>query len=268
MSENDLNQGVGKPLILAGLGDVGAQLDRCFLPLGLVLESGFSSRKYIGEIYGRFITVTIAPRTHNQYIIGQIRYRKFAGLWMDISVTTPVMTRLMLGQPQGMARRFVDFVQRWRGNQPVPHLPAAYDGLVAFAHDPAWGGSFLLNTAVQNHLTTLLHDPDLPPGAAIHLSPGSPANLGSPGKWMWTTPALPNDFTPESAQRWVTSLGHLAALAEQEPPPTAVQPTWLERQNPGTTAFLLTAVLLFGIPFLLFACCMVPAFILIFLSGN
>ena len=268
MSENDLNKGVGRSLILAGLGDVGAQLDRCFLPLGLVLESGFSSRKYVGAVNGRFITVTIAPRTHNQYITGEIRYRKFAGLWMDISVTTPVMTRLMLGQPKGMARRFVAFVQQWRGNKPVPHLPAAYDELVAFAHDPAWGETFLRDTAVQNYLTTLLHDPNLPPGAAIHLSPGSPTHLGSPGRWMWTTPALPDDFTPESAERWVTSLGHLAALAEQSPLLTAVPPTWLERQNPGTTAFLLTAVLLFGIPFLLFTCCMVPAFILIFLSGK
>jgi hypothetical protein len=66
----------------------------------------------------------------------------------------------------------------------------------------------------------------------------------------------------------VTSLGHLAALAEQSPPLTAVPPTWLERQNPRTTGFLLAAVLLFGIPFLLFTCCIVPAFILIFLSGK
>ena len=30
MSENDLNKGVGKPLIVAGLGDMRDQLDRCF----------------------------------------------------------------------------------------------------------------------------------------------------------------------------------------------------------------------------------------------
>lgn len=258
MSENDLNKGLGKPLIVAGLGDISAQLDRCFVPLGLQPESGFAVRKYLGEINGRSLTVTIALRSRNQYVGSSISYRKFTGLWMDISAATPVMSRLMLGQPKGMARRFVQYIQQLRGNKPVPHLSPEYDALVAFAHEPAWGERLLANTAVQSHITSLLHDPDLPPGAAVHLSPG---------KWLWTTPARPNDFTPESAQRWAYSLGHLAAYAEQTPPMTAVQPSWLEQQSPRTTGFLLAAVLLFGIPFLLFVCCMIPAFALILTTG-
>lgn len=264
MSENDLNKGLGKPLIGAGLGNISAQLDSCFVPLGLQPESGFAVRKYVGEINGRSIAVTIAVRSRNQYVGSRISYRKFTGLWMDISAETPVMSRLMLGQPKGMARRFVQYVQQLRGNKPVPQLPAAYAALVAFAREPAWGETFLADTAVQNHITTLMHDPDLPPGAAVHLSP---SGLDSPGKWIWTTPAMPNDFTPESAQRWVYSLAHLAAHAEQAPPMTAVQPSWLEQQSPRTTGFLVAAVLLFGVPFLLFLCCMVPAFMLIILTG-
>ena len=78
---------------------------------------------------------------------------------------------------------------------------------------------------------------------------------------------MPSDFTPEAAQQWVYALGHLAALAEQSPPLTAVQPSWLEKQNPTVAAFLIASIFLFGIPFLLFACCMVPALIVIFING-
>ena len=112
MSENDLNKGVGKPLIVAGLGDVRDQLDRCFLRLGLELDPIFAGRKYVGEVNGRSTTITIAMRTRNKYVTGSISYRKFTGLWMDISVETPVMSRLMLGQPRGLARRVVRFMQR------------------------------------------------------------------------------------------------------------------------------------------------------------
>ncbi len=78
---------------------------------------------------------------------------------------------------------------------------------------------------------------------------------------------MPSDFTPEAAQQWVYALGHLAAQVEQSPPLTAVPPSWLERQNPTTAAFLIAGVLLFGIPFFLFVCCMVPAFALILITG-
>lgn len=254
MSEIDLNNGVGKPLIVAGLGDVRDQLDRCFLPMGLKLDSMFAGRKYMGEVNGRSTTITIALRTRNQYITDDISYRKFTGLWMDISVATPVMSRLMMAQPRGWARRFSAFVQRLRGQRPVENAPNLVENFMAAAHDPAWGEMFLADSAVQSHLILLMNHPTLPPGAAVYLTPG---------KWMWTTPAMPTDFTPEAARQWVYALGHLAAAAEQAPPLTAVPPSWLERQNPRTVGFLVAAVLLFGIPFLMFVCCMVPAFILI-----
>ncbi len=265
MSENDLNKGVGKPLIVAGLGDVRDQMDRCFLPLGLALDSMFAGRQYVGEINGRSFTISIATRTRNQYITGEIRYRKFTGLWLDISVTTPVMSRLMLGQPKGIARRFSTFVQRMRGSKPIETVPNLVENIIAFAHDPAWGETFLADTAVQSHLIQLMNNATLPPGAAVFLSPG---RSGSSGKWQWTTPAMPGDFTPEAAQQWISSLAHLAALAEQSPPMTVVQPSWLERQNPTTMAFVMAAAFLFGIPFLLFMCCMLPALMLFLLNAR
>ena len=254
MRENDLNKGVGKPLIVAGLGDVGVQLDNCFLPLGLVQESGLGTRKYVVALNGRSATISIAARSRTQYITSDIRYRKFTGLWLDISVETPVMSRLMLGQPRGWARRFSAFVQRWRGQQPIENAPNLTENFIAFAHDPAWGETFLADTAVQSHLILLMNNATLPPGAAVYLTPG---------KWMWTTPAMPSDFTPEAAQQWVYALGHLAAAAEQSPPMTAVQPSWLERQNPTVAAFLIAAVFLFGLPFMLFICCLLPALIVV-----
>ena len=265
MSEDDLNKGVGKPLIVAGLGDVRDQLDRCFLPLGLELDDMFAGRKYVGEIYGRSTTITIALRTRNKYVTSDISYRKFTGLWLDISVETPVMSRMMMAQPRGWARRFSAFVQRWRGQRPVENAPNLVENFIAFAHDSAWGEMFLADTAVQSHLILLMNHPTLPPGAAVYLSP---TGLGTPGKWMWTTPAMPSDFTPEAAQQWVYALGHLAAAAEQSPPMTAVQPSWLERQNPTVAAFLIAAVFLFGIPALLFMCCMLPALIVVLTSAK
>lgn len=265
MSENDLNKGLGKPLIVAGLGDISAQIDRCFVPLGLRPESAYASRKYVGVVNGRSITITVALRSRNRYAGGVVRYRQFTGLWMDISAATPVMSRLTVGQPKGFARSFLQFIQQLRGNKPVSHLPAGYDDLAVFAREPAWGEMLLADTAVQNRITSLMHDPNLPPGAAIHLSP---SGSDSPGKWLWTTPARPDDFTPESAQRWVYHLCHLAVQAEASPPLTAVQPTWLEQQNPRTAGFLLAAVLLFGIPFLMFVCCLVPALIFAFANAN
>jgi hypothetical protein len=265
MSENDLNKGVGKPLIVAGLGDVRDQLDRCFVPLGLTWVSVFAGRKYVGEVNGRSCTITIAMRTRNKYITSDISYRKFTGLWLDISVETPVMSRMMMAQPRGWARRLSAFVQRRRGQSVVENVPNLVENFMAFAHDPAWGEMFLADTAVQSHLILLMNHPTLPPGAAVYLSP---TGSGTPGKWMWTTPAMPSDFTPEAAQQWVDAIGHLAALAEKSPPMTAVQPSWLERQNPTVSAFLIAAVFLFGIPFLLFACCALPAFLLVLLNAQ
>ncbi|WP_420629118.1 hypothetical protein [Candidatus Leptofilum sp.] len=270
MIENDLNKGVGKPLIVAGLGDVGAQLDRCFLPLGLQPGSLFGGRKYFGEINGRSYEISIATRTRNRYVTGSISYRKFTGLWLSISVTTPVMSRLMLGQPRGLARRFVGFMQRFWGNRPVENVPTLVENFIAFAHDPAWLEDFLADTAVQSHLILLMNNPTLPPGAAVSFSPGKLNSLDSEayvGRWQWSTPAMPNDFTPEAARQWVSALAHLAALAEKSPPGTAVQPTWLEKQNPRTAAFLMVSIFLFGIPLLLAACCILPALILIIISG-
>lgn len=259
MSENDLNKGVGKPLFVAGLGDVRDQLDRCFLPLGLELDPMFAGRKYVGEVNGRTVTITIALRTRNKYITSDISYRKFTGLWLDISATTPVMSRFMAAQPRGWARRFAAYVQRWRGQQPVENAPNLVENFMAFAHDPAWGEMFLADTAVQSHIILLMNHPTLPPGAAVYLTPG---------KWMWTTPAMPSDFTPEAAQQWVYALGHLAAAAEQSPPMTAVSPSFLERQNPTVSAFIIASLFLFGIPSLLCVCCTLPALLLVLLNAR
>jgi hypothetical protein len=102
-----------------------------------------------------------------------------------------------------------------------------------------------------------MQNPDLPPGAAVFLAPG---------KWQWTTPALPSSFTPEAGQSWLAQMAGLAVRAERTPPPTAVAPNWLERQNPTTVAFLIAIIFLFGTLFVLFACCMLPALTLILLN--
>jgi hypothetical protein len=259
MSQNDLDNSLGKPLFAAKLGDIGQLLDRCFLPLGLQQVAGVGTRQYSGEVNGRTINITIAARTRTQYLIGSIRYRKFTGLWLDMSVSTPLMSRLMLGQPSGWGRKVTEWMQRLYGNKPVTNLASTYEQFTVFAHEPAWAERFLADTAVQTHLSTLMQNPDLPPGAAVFLSPGS---------WKWTTPAQPSSFTPEAVQTWLAQLTIIAKRSEQNPPGTAVQPSWLERQNATVRAFILAAAFLLGIPFLMFMCCVLPALTLILINAR
>lgn len=254
MSQNNLDNAVGKPLAAANLREMGVQIDNCFLPLGLQKESGIGIGKYTGELNGRSVTITIAMRTRSRYVGGTVRYRKFTGLWLDASVSTPIMSRLMLGQPTGAGRRFAEFVQRLYGNKPVVHLAPNYESFMVYAHDPSWAEIFLGDTAVQTQLITLMQNPNLPSGAAVFLSPGS---------WKWSTPAMPESFTPEAAEVWLQQLVGLAARAEQNPPDTAVQPNWLERQSSTVRAVALAGLLLFGIPSLLFLCCILPILALI-----
>ncbi len=259
MGKSDPDSSLGKPLITANLAGMGGQIAACFEPLGLQRESRMGSWKFNGEVNGRTVEVTVAVRTRNRYLSSSISYRKFTGLWMSVSVSTPVMSRLTVGQPGGLGRRVASFTQRLYGSKPVTNVPNLFENLFASAHDPVWAEAFLANLAVQKHLMALMQSPDLPTGAAVILGPG---------KWQWSTPALPGDFTPEAAQRWIGSLASLAALSEQSPPMTAVQPNWLERQNSTVVSYVIAIAFLFGIPLMLFACCMVPALLLILLNSN
>lgn len=250
---------VGKPLIAANLGGIGEQIKACFAPLGLQRETGMGSWKFSGKVNGRTVKITIATRSRSQYITGSIRYRKFVGLWMDISISTPVMSRLTVSQPPGWIRGFVRFLQRLQGSTPVTNLGEAYTPFAVYAYDHPWAAQFLGQTAVQQQLIALLQNPNLPHGSAISLSPGL---------WKWTTPAQPSSFTPEAAQSWLNQLAAIAALSEQTLPMTAVQPNWIERQNPTLVATIVALAFVFGIPLLLFTCCMLPALLLILLNTN
>ena len=247
---------IGKPLFAAGLKEVGQLLDACFLPLGFEQTKGVGTRQYVKEDNGRFLTAIFAVRTRNKYITGDISYKKYAGMSMDIEVSTSIKTRLSTMKSPGLEAKLVKFAQKLRKSYPVTDLPTPYDSCITWANDPEWGRQFLSTPAVIDAITPLLLAENLPV-TSLNLSPN---------KWLYTRPVVPTAMSSQAVERWIEELTAVVILAEKNSPPNEVDPNWLEKQSSTTSTLIIAVGILFGIPFLLFVCCMLPAFILILLT--
>ena len=249
---------IGKPLIRANLGSLRNQMDACFLPMGFTSESGLGTLKYVGEVNGRLVTFTFAVRTRNKYVTGNISYRRYQGVVMDITINTSVQTRLAILPKPRMLASAADFIHKLQNKKPVSGLSEAYAPFRVWADDPDWTLSYLERQDVQDAFRSILLAPEQTKTGGFMIGPGI---LRS------TMSVVPDGITQEAAQRWLDQLVELTAVIEKNPPPTEVTPTWLERQKPQTAAFIIAIGLLFGIPALLFACCMLPVLILIVMNG-
>jgi hypothetical protein len=251
-----VDEKIGKALIFAGLKEMATHLDTCFLPLGFEQTKGPGTRKYVGEYNGRSLTVTFAVRTRTRYITSDISYRRYTGTVMDFEQTTGIMSRLSVVKSKGALRGVSKFVQGLYKNKPVTDLPAPYDSFAVWAHDPDWGRHLLSDadviTALQN--------------SVLAADGATSAIILSPGKWQQTRSVVPAALSADVVAEWLEAFTAVATLAEKNPPMQEVAPTWLERQNTTTAAFIVAAGFLFGIPFLLFVCCMLPALLIIFLG--
>ncbi|MCA9928926.1 MAG: hypothetical protein KC419_10630 [Anaerolineales bacterium] len=252
------DENIGKPLIRAGLGSLRGRLDACFVPLGFKPESGVGTLKYVGEVNGRSIAATFAVHTRNQYVTGNIRYRKYQGLVMDLTADTSVQTRLAVLPKPRMLEGALNFLHSLQKRKPVTEMDAAYEPFRAWADDPDWTRNYLSSRDVRDSLTAILFAPELTKTGSFMMGPGT---------LRCTLGVVPNVLTSEAVLIWINRLVQIAVQTEKNPPPTEVTPTWLERQNSTTAAFVIVAAFLFGIPLLMFVCCALPVLTVLVL-GN
>lgn len=254
---------VGKALVRANLGGLRPQLDAAFAPLGFMAEKGMGSIKYTGEVNGqsgntRTVTATVAMRTRRKYVTDDISYRRYAGLVMDLTTDLTIPTRLNVAPKPKTAVWLARRLHGLYGRQPVPDLEIVYDDFQAWATDPDWAYGFLSDSEMRTLLRTLLNGPVLTqPGTLV---------LG-PVRLTATLSIAPAELTQKRLAHMLTALVETADLAAKNPPLETASPNWLERQNPRTAAFIVAFGFLLGIPALLFACCMLPALLLLILNG-
>lgn len=256
-ANNDPN--VGKPLtaVTHNLQQTGETLRTICQSLGLEASPGVGVFKFSGERNGRLLTLTAAPRTRNRYLTPDIRRRHYAGLVVDVAAATTAETRLLI-MPTG-SQWLHRLIQPRYGNQQLTDLPAPYNQLTVWAHDPGWAAGFLGKTAVSSTLTSLLFTNGEPNGNLLYLSPDT---------CRLTIAAPPASPTEATVRQWVEKTSEIAAFVEQNPPLQRASLTWLERQPANTRLFIIAGSLLFGLPLLFFVCCVLPILAALLLMAN
>lgn len=259
MTDFNDDPAVGKPLtaVTAHLQQTRETLQTICQSLGLEAVAGIGVLKFAGEVNGRLITLTAAPRTRTRYLTPDIRRRHYHGFVVDVSAATTAKTRLLLMPPS--AQWLHHLIQPRYGNQQLTNLPPRYDQLTVWAHDPDWATGFLGKTAVNHLLTILLDDNGKPNGNVLYLSPDT---------CRLTVAAPPANPTEATVHQWVEAVSQLTTLAEQNPPHKQASLTWLERQPANTRLFITAGGLLFGIPLLFFICCLLPILAALLLTAN
>ncbi len=172
-----------------------------------------------GTVDGHVVKVHASRRSRTRYA-GEIRYRAYHGHRIEITVTTPVMTRCALSRPTSGLERWGARTNRWFGASEVERKGDACDFLTIWATEPGWVESFLNRSDVKERIRILLPELDLPPNVGLKWWPG------------FLTYSQRIDITRVDAAKmtlWVRSLVQLAALAEASPPAVVVSLNRWER---------------------------------------
>ena len=259
MTDTNNDPNVGKPLtaVTHNLQQTGETLRTICQALGLEAAPGVGVFKFSGERNGRLVTLTAAPRTRTRYLTPDIRRRHYHGFVVDVSATTNANTRLLLMPPS--AQWLHRLIQPRYGNQQLTDLPAPYNDLTVWAHDPGWAAGFLGKTAVSHTFTTLLFTNGKPNGNILYLSPDT---------CRLTIAAPPANPTEAIVRQWVEQTSEIAAFVEQNPPLQKASLNWLERQPANTRLFITAGGLLFGLPLLFVICCVLPVVAALLLMAN
>ena len=222
----------GTSLAAAGsrLASIRAELDPRFAAADLepVRGAAGSVAAYEGTVAGRRVRVTCSVRSSVRYVTSGIGSRRFTGIPLEISVDTPLATRLVVGPPLRVSLAGADNVvvravvgaAEWQANRrdglakiDLRPLEGA-DALRVRAADPTWAAA-LLDPDVRRELEDLLPARDL-------------GSLGPVGRWsLAVTPGtLRLSLTPEVATlvpenlvRWIERAVRLAEVAESLPAP-------------------------------------------------
>lgn len=237
-------------------------LDRCLQPLGFVrAESGLAGQNYLGDINGRILKIHCSVRKRTRYA-GEVRYRRYAGHRIEMSFKTDVKTRLVFAPKgtAGMLSGVATFANRRSGSTKVTDLDPMFDYLDVWAVEPDWARNLLQNGRFRQAILQLMPPDDLPANIGVKLWPGN-------GSFSQRT-AIAN-FTPESAQQWVTAVTTFATFVEENPPMNEVQPSWLETQNENhpKRMIIFGVFILLGVPLLILFSCMICALSFILIAG-
>ena len=236
----------GTPLLLAGVSNLRKYLDPCFEPLGFTRDAeSFANAAYKSSLNGRTIQVGCAVRSRHQFVgIDNIRFRRYAGLTLEIRIETPLTTRLTLTPPGSKLNQILaPIMYRRLGLRRINSPNAAYSGFDVWAADPDWAGDFLSDPGVLKIVRDLFPASDSPPTSGLVFIPETMV--------LTQRPAL-EEITPEMAKNWLDSALALVALAEQKPANVLVEMTRFEKNykgNPGLAIFKFV-VMLFGVPVL------------------
>ncbi|MEM8857178.1 MAG: hypothetical protein AAGD96_02595 [Chloroflexota bacterium] len=267
---------VDKPLI-AIAGDVRSELNtlkEICLSLGLEPTQAMGVLKFEGKVNGRQVTIVAGIRSRNRYVGGDISYRTYQGISLDIAVGSAAKTRLHLMPPHlAWLNRFT---MPRKGNKRLKNLKSMFDQFHVWAHDPEWATSYLSHPKVQAIIKSYYFSAD---GKPIETSPFSQKLLNaaipslvkvkrqttyflniSPEGFNLSIGNPPAPFTKEQFHGWLDQLFELAALAEN-PLPQEAKLTSFEQMPSQTRALILACTYLFGGTFLLGACCAGPLFI-------
>ncbi len=158
------------------------------------------------------LKVHVSRRSRTRYA-GDIRYRTYHGHRIEITVTTPVMTRCAISHPANALERWAARTNRWFGASEVEKKGDTCDFLTIWATEQRWVEPFLNRSDVEERIRILFPESDLPPNVGLKWWPG------------FLTYSQRIDITRVNAAKmtsWVRSLVELAALAEASPPTVKV----------------------------------------------
>ena len=264
---------IDKPMISVA-GDVRSELNslrEIFTNLGLQPSKGMGVLKYEGELNGRTVTITVAVRRRNRYVGGEISYRTYQGLVLDIAISSAAKTRLHLMPPNlAWLNRFT---MPRKGSSRLSGLDSIYDQFHVWSHDPDWAKAYLKHPTVQAIIKSYYLGPD---GRPIEATPFGQKLLNaavpslikvkrqttyflniSPEGFNLSVSNPPAPFSKKLFQGWLNQLFQLAEIAE-DPLPKEAQLTSFEQMPSQTRALILVCSYLFGGIFLLLACCAAP----------
>ena len=216
------------------MSDLAALTDSWFLPRGLQREPVPGGVNYCGTLDGRAVQAHVSRRSRTKYA-GEIRRSEYIGHQIEITMDTPLQTRLSLAPHTTAGAGLAKQVNRWAGAFPVEAVPPELSHLAVWAATPDWAADLLAVPGVADGVVRLL-----PPA-----SPASSAGVRlTPGQVIFSLRVDLSVVPPDPARGWITDLLALARSAEALPAPPAQELNRLERmtrENPSRAAFKLIA---------------------------
>lgn len=187
-------------------------LDEWFSAKGFdVTASGkiISSRQWTGELHGRKVTVSCAPRAKTKYHGEDISRRHYDGHELTIEMPTTRFTRITA--VPGNAPSFGGIERFLLKRMQLQHFDPAdelYDHLKIHVHDPAWAAGYFVQPAVKTLIS-----------AVIPVDEQSISFNLQPGLLYFRMRRNLNALTPNRVEKRLNALCQLADLADAMPAP-------------------------------------------------